>query len=518
VVPKTTLCNKRIVLATFVVVVAVVIVAVVLATSNARDNSVAVNVSTRKSTAAPSLPPELAPTLSPTPTPTFAPTGSPTILSNVILPDGRTAFTSTAQLYQAVDDYLALQGSNASLSKSSNISLQYGYPMGAWDVSRLTNFSRVFDPDRTQALARARLPSRPSTFNEDLRNWDVSNAVTMEGLFAGAISFVGVGLEYWNVSRVQTFAYTFAWTSQFNGNISGWDTSNAVATNSMFAKALAFDRDLSRWDMSNVETTESMFLEANEFTGHFREGGLELWNVSRVINMMSMFEGADKFRGNLSFWDTGRVTRFAQMVSGNASLYCRTCAGVQDRANALNVVFSFSIRKFWNARSFDGDLSQWNVQNAKRMDSMFSGATSFRGGHLTHWNTSNVVDMSAMFSETPLFNGSISTWDVSKVYYFVSMFQSCRAFNGDLSAWDTRSAEQLGRMFHDASSFAGNLSSWNLGRATNAEAMVRRTSNQIARRLYHCFRLLLSDTCLPPTSSRMQFPSTATCPRGTCRA
>jgi uncharacterized protein YjbI with pentapeptide repeats len=418
-----------------------------------------------------------------------------------------------------VDDYLALQGSNASRLES-NVSLQYGYPMGAWDVSRLTNFSRVFDPDRTQAFVRARLPSRPSTFNEDLRHWDVSNAVTMEGLFAGAISFVGMGLEYWNVSRVQSFAYTFAWTSQFNGNISGWNTSRATATNAMFAKAKAFDGDLSRWDLSNAEMTHLMFYEATAFTG---ARSIERWNVSKVSTMESMFEGAMKFQGNLALWDTGRVVYFSHMVRPLPWFL----VSVHVRMNSNNQYTAVDCAKcmyckFWNARSFDGDLSQWNVQNAQRMDSMFSRAASFRGGDLTGWNTSSVVIMTGMFSEAPMFNGSISTWDVSKVYQFVSLFQSCRAFNGDLSAWDTRSAEELDRMFLDASSFAGNLSSWNLGRATKAAAMVRNTTNYVPCRLCHCFRSLRSDTCLHagllPFSSRMPFPSTATFPHGMCRA
>jgi hypothetical protein len=70
-------------------------------------------------------------------------------------------FTRTKQLYDAVDVYLLAMREDESNNHAdstplaqSNVSLTYRYPIGMWDVSRLTNFSRVLDPDRSSASFR----------------------------------------------------------------------------------------------------------------------------------------------------------------------------------------------------------------------------------------------------------------------------------------------------------------------------------------------------------------------------
>lgn len=86
-------------------------------------------------------------------------------------PKARTAFTSTEELYIAVDDYLTHGGLNTTGS-----AMMYGYPIGSWDVSRLTNFSAVFDPKRNSAFDDFDIEIR--YMNYDISNWDVSNAGT----------------------------------------------------------------------------------------------------------------------------------------------------------------------------------------------------------------------------------------------------------------------------------------------------------------------------------------------------
>ena len=52
---------------------------------------------------------------------------------------------------------------------------------------------------------------------------------------------------------------------------------------------------------------------------------------------------------------------------------------------------------------FNGDISNWNVSNVKRMDSMFL-RSEFTGknGDISKWDVSNVKDMGGMFNESPL--------------------------------------------------------------------------------------------------------------------
>jgi surface protein len=218
-------------------------------------------------------------------------------------------FNRTEQLYDAVDAYLmGMQedesniGTNTPLDQS-NVSLTYGYPIGIWDVSRLTNFSRVFDPGRSPTSVRA------GTFNQDLSDWDVSNAVTMERMFAGAENFRGFGLDRWNVSRVQDFSYMLAGAKIIDADVSAWNTANAKTMEGMFSKTQKFNGRLATWNVSNVESMAFMFSSARGYKG----GDLRQWNVSKVLDMTEQFSFS-LFNGDISNWDTSQVKTMNGMV------------------------------------------------------------------------------------------------------------------------------------------------------------------------------------------------------------
>jgi surface protein len=225
-------------------------------------------------------------------------------------PIAYSVFTSTEQLYEAVDAYLmGMQedesniGTNTPLDQS-NVSLTYGYPIGTWDVSRLTNFSRVFDPGRSPTSVRA------GTFNQDLRGWDVSNAVTMERMFVGSENFRGFGLDRWNVGLVQDFSYMFANAKVLDADVSAWNTSSATTMKGMFYGAQRFNGNLSAWDVANVESMAFMFRSALGFQG----GDVTQWNVSKVQDMTELFSQSRRFIGDVSTWDTSEVTTMNSMV------------------------------------------------------------------------------------------------------------------------------------------------------------------------------------------------------------
>jgi Mycoplasma protein of unknown function, DUF285 len=228
---------------------------------------------------------------------------------------GHLAFTQTHELYAAVDKYQQAQQQGTDLS-SSLVAKQYGYPMATWDVSRIRDFSRVFDPARTEKLDASRNPSTQRPFDEDLSEWDTSNATTMAGMFAGATHFTGKGLERWNVAKVTDFSYMFAGVLEFAGNLSSWNTSRALTMAGMFLKARRFNGDLSRIDVANVASMSFMFDHAESFVG----GNLHNWNVTTVTDMASMFARAKQFRGGISTWDGVRVASTKNMVRFDATL------------------------------------------------------------------------------------------------------------------------------------------------------------------------------------------------------
>jgi len=121
-------------------------------------------------------------------------------------------------------------------------------------------------------------------------------------------------------------------------------------------------------------------------------------------------------------------------------------------------------------RSFNDDISKWNVGKVTSMDGMFQYATSF-AGDISKWNVANVTRMGVMFFNAESFNCNISKWDVGKVTHMSDMFNNAKSFNGDISKWDVRHVTSIGQIFRDADSFTGDISKWNVGKVENMQGV-----------------------------------------------
>ena len=87
------------------------------------------------------------------------------------------AFTTTDELYQAVDEYLRNPTAPALLRR-------YGPTIGSWQVGQLTNFSRVLEATTVSGQREGRNPAA-AAFNADLSGWNVSRATSFYGMFQG---------------------------------------------------------------------------------------------------------------------------------------------------------------------------------------------------------------------------------------------------------------------------------------------------------------------------------------------
>ena len=161
--------------------------------------------------------------------------------------------------------------------------------------------------------------------------------------------------------------------TNFNQDLSAWDTSNVVDMSNMFYVANAFNQDISDWDVSNVTNMQSMFQQ----TGNFNNGGVALdWsNTSSVTNMSQMFDNADGFNQDLIGFDTSNVTTMRKMFS--------------------------------NVDIFNQDIRSWD--------------------------TGNVTNMQQMFRKAVVFNQDIRGWDVAKVSDFSGMFIDATAMHSTYS-------------------------------------------------------------------------------------
>src|SRR3989339_836578 len=159
---------------------------------------------------------------------------------------------------------------------------------------------------------------------------------------------------------------------------------------------------------------------------------------STVINLLYTFHNARSFNGDINNWDVSNVTNME--------------------------------RAFGGATSFNGDISNWDVSKVTNMSNIFDCATSFNGD-ISNWDVSNVTDMFGMFGSATSFNGDISNWDVSKVTNMSQMFSGATSFNGDISKWNVSIVTFMNSMFKGAISFNGNISNWNVSKVTNMTDM-----------------------------------------------
>lgn len=185
-------------------------------------------------------------------------------------------------------------------------------------------------------------------------------------------------------------------------------------------------------------------------------------DLSLVNDMQLMFFNATTFNGDLSEWDVSSVTNM-QSLFANAAAF----NGDLSRWDVSSVTNMQSL--FANATEFNGDLSRWDVSSVTNMQGLLTNVSVFNGD-LSAWDVSSVTSMANLFSGASAFNQDIGNWDVSSVTSMQQMFLGS-AFNGDLSAWDVSSVENMAGMFRDTSFFNSNLNRWDVSSVTSMSAM-----------------------------------------------
>ncbi len=208
-----------------------------------------------------------------------------------------------------------------------------------------------------------------------------------------------------------------------------------------------------------TETTALVSITVN--SGHLGGWG----SASTVPELVDIVQWGDAVFTDTQYF----LCRFPNVVTTSAT-DAPVFTGVMTSTFYENTTFQGDISN-WNVQdvtsmwglfsrsSFNGDISGWNVSNVTNMYGMFSGA-SF-DGDLSNWNVSKVTTMQLLFSSSAFTGsaGSIGSWQVQHVTNMTGMFTDSE-FNGDLSAWELDSIESMHSMFVLAKKFRQDMSGW----------------------------------------------------------
>ena len=128
----------------------------------------------------------------------------------------------------------------------------FNQDLSDWNTSAVTNMNRMF-----QAATNITSVS----FNN-------TSAVTgMNRMFQAATNLTSVSFP--DTSSVTNMYQMFGNASSFNYDIRGWDVGNVTTFYRMFLGAVSFNQDIRSWDVDNVTNFSSMFDNATAMSAKF---------------------------------------------------------------------------------------------------------------------------------------------------------------------------------------------------------------------------------------------------------
>lgn len=332
-------------------------------------------------------------------------------------------------------------------------------------------------------------------FNGSVSNWNVSGVTNMYRMFIGCCKFNNTGtsgssnntMGTWDTSNVTTMQQMFAWCPSFNQSLDqNWNVNKVTSFEAMFLSCRNFNRPLNLWNIYSVTGSGLN----NIFSGCFRfNRNLNSWSqyVSGATGLSQAFKKCYVFNnGNATSmnWDVSNVKSFYQMFATDIPSSESQRVGPLD--TPLNGVFNCDISNwvvesaetldsmFWNQHLFNSNISGWgqylsNIKN-NALQGTFLDARKFNR-NLDTWgpwvsactNLNNTFSRAYEFNNGDVAGGSsfpMNTWDTRNVEIMAGTFSFTNNFNQDISSWDVRKVVDMNAMFASAIKFNKNLDSW----------------------------------------------------------
>ena len=373
-----------------------------------------------------------------------------------------------------------------------------------------------------------------------VNQWGNNPWTSMEGAFRGCVNFNEVASDVPNLSNVTSLSAMFAGASSFNQPLKDWDVSSAKDMYGMFFECSSFNQPLNDWDVSKVTNMSSMFYKASSFNQP-----LGTWDLRSVATMEEMLDNTGlsttNYDATLTGWKENSNTPSNITLGANGLQYCAAesvrlyLTGTKNWTingdskfcdtdptddfvitfkidNAVNGTGSFTIptfpgetynyeldvtndgtfelsgitgpmrlngpagtytirirglfpRIYFNNTGSKDQLlvvNQWGTNPWTSMGNAFYGCSNFNGVASDIPNLSDVTSLSAMFAGASSFNQPLNDWDVSSVTNMYGMFFEDSSFNQPLNDWDVSKVTTMSLMLYNASSFNQPLGTWDL--------------------------------------------------------
>ena len=171
--------------------------------------------------------------------------------------------------------------------------------VNAQDTPRFQNGATLYNAFRNTNLS-------PSIGNW---NWDTSKVVEMWSTFRE--SNFNEDISSWDTSNVTSFNYIFEDATAFNQDIGHWNTGSATSFGAMFDGATAFDRNLSQWNVEN-----SVFFFRFTKDHHLSTPNYDALLIGWSANPVNSPPRARDFHMGTSTYCTGGAGRDAFIAAG----------------------------------------------------------------------------------------------------------------------------------------------------------------------------------------------------------
>ncbi|MFV0291289.1 MAG: BspA family leucine-rich repeat surface protein, partial [Mangrovibacterium sp.] len=271
------------------------------------------------------------------------------------------------------------------------------------------------------------------------------------------------------------------------------DTGNGTYADGVGLPTFGFDADdteqakkitrMIQWGNIKWSTLEGVFYNCENMLYE----ATDVPTLANTVTLTNAFNGAKKVNFNIDNWDVSKITSMIGMFM-NADAFNNGnepgVAGVMNWGNKTSALQT-AASMFKGAKSFNQDVTGWNVSNLKSSKEMFHSTTSFNNGEVGNtaskpfsWNMSAVTDASYMFAKASVFNQKMLDSDLSNVTDLTGMFNGASLFNnGDTGntganpiVWNTTKNKSTSGMFNAATSFNQKLE-LNTASVTNMSSM-----------------------------------------------